>query len=107
MQKLELDVWERAALIAVVRAPQKGAMDLKEVKHRLRILDRIELTSEEKKRANLHMDGNLLSWDAEAEFSATVELEDADFEVLQNLVRSYRTWAVNSRVVALAEKLGL
>lgn len=106
MKTLNLTVWERLQLSNVL-SEQRG--NLAQIRRYLRVLDAVELNETERLEIDLQVvqqDGQppQFHW-REGAGKFDIELEDADFDILAEVVRSYVRWPANRLIVAMLDKI--
>lgn len=102
MKKINLTVFERIQLSEFVGG-LKG--DIKALRIAFKVLDKLDLTQDEKKEVNLQSDGNQITWSQDdREFE--LEFEDTEFELLLRCL-SYNEWPARyvRRILPMLEKL--
>jgi len=106
MKTLRLTVWERLQLANVLNE-QRG--NLAQIRRYLRVLDAVELNEKERLKIDLQVvqrDGRppQFQWREDAD-KFDIELEDADFDILAEVVRSYVQWPANRLIVTMLDKI--
>jgi hypothetical protein len=105
MKTLQLTTWERTTL-ALLIARQRG--DLAMLRRYFRLLDVLELSEDERKLVGWELtdssNGNIATWQR-AEHAFQIELEDADFALLQNTAMSWDGWQPTELTLSMLEKL--
>jgi len=101
MRNLRLTVWDRVQLVGCI--PQQDTID--NVRKHIRFLDNLELTDKERKSVGMvaTTDGGL-QWKNTTRLY-DIELEDADFEHLMELVAAREQWPTTRATDALHRKL--
>ena len=102
MKVISLTVWERVSLLGVIDN-QRGGM-FSDVRNMLRLIDVLALSDDDKAAVGFRVADGEAKWD-KVEHEFKIELEDADFERLYELCRSFRGWPFNKNVSQLEDKL--
>lgn len=106
MKTVTLNTWDRATLIAVLSAPQRGANWTRV--HKLgQIYDTLDFTEKEIVAFGLQEVGGRITPDGTGD--TEFELSDTLFELLKEVVDNFDAWHVPAykQIQALREKLGL
>jgi len=110
MKTLTLSTWERYHLTNAIPA---RAPTMRELSAFLRLVDLLRIDEAERKEVNWvsqplqTRQGLAVQTHWDRDIDKTIELEDADHEVLKKAFETWKEKPVDHRTLALAEKLGL
>jgi hypothetical protein len=91
MKSIELTIWQRFAILQVLGS-LRG--DLSVMRRGSKIMDKVELTSEEKNSANVQSVGQSISWEGTA--TKVIEFSEPEFALIKRTVKEYQGWNMSS-----------
>jgi hypothetical protein len=89
--KIKLTIWQRFALLQALGG-LRG--DLKTMRLGAKVMDKVELSEEEKRKAGVTKVGKTVTWKGGA--TKEVELTDAELGLARNVVKGYKGWSMSN-----------
>jgi hypothetical protein len=104
MQEIEFTIWQRLSLLQVLGG-LRG--DLSVMRRGVKVMDKVDLSQDERESAGVRPEGNSLKWENQA--TKTIELTEPEFSLVKRVVRDYQGWTLAGadELFDLAEKLDI
>ena len=112
MKTLDLKTIHRLLLVNIVNEEGKKGATLSELKGYFKILEKIELTEDEKKTVGLKIENDQVRWNPEKDVEVSTEISDEQVDTLKKMLKKRDedksfNFQTMGPMLEIAEKLGV